>query len=104
MITTKIAAKSALCDRELITQIKLGVDPTLRWVLYERYKPLIHKHWHKLRRAYPSLPSAGGTQMALPDGKKILAQIEYYFGDKNYPTDTFLQKLSDPDGWVPHPS
>ncbi|CAG8443345.1 12338_t:CDS:2 [Acaulospora morrowiae] len=33
----------------------------------------------------------------------ILEQVEYYFGDKNYPNDRFLKELSgkDPQGWVP---
>jgi len=34
--------------------------------------------------------------------KKIIRQVEYYYGDYNLPKDRFLQQLisDDPDGWV----
>ncbi|XP_020916757.1 lupus La protein [Exaiptasia diaphana] len=33
--------------------------------------------------------------------KRIVKQIEYYFGDKNFPRDKFLrQKAEEDDGWV----
>lgn len=33
--------------------------------------------------------------------KKIIKQIEYYFGDINLPRDKFLQeKIKDDDGWI----
>ncbi|RIA96597.1 hypothetical protein C1645_375758 [Glomus cerebriforme] len=35
--------------------------------------------------------------------KKILTQVEYYFGDKNLPNDKFLNEVrsKNPQGWVP---
>ena len=34
--------------------------------------------------------------------EKIVKQIEFYFGDGNYPRDNFLQKVSkENDGWIP---
>lgn len=36
-------------------------------------------------------------------GTKILAQVEFYFSDQNYPTDKFLQKTANEHtGWVIH--
>lgn len=43
--------------------------------------------------------SFSGTHHDL--SRAILAQIEYYFGDQNYPKDTFLQQRADSNGWVP---
>lgn len=35
--------------------------------------------------------------------EKVLAQVEFYFGDSNLPSDEFLFKATtkNPDGWVP---
>lgn len=43
----------------------------------------------------------GHTEAATDLEKKIIKQIEYYFGDKNLPRDRFLrQKIDEDDGWV----
>lgn len=34
--------------------------------------------------------------------KKIIQQVEYYFGDINLPRDKFMQeKLKEDEGWIP---
>lgn len=34
--------------------------------------------------------------------KKIIQQVEYYFGDINMPRDKFMQeKIKEDDGWIP---
>lgn len=34
--------------------------------------------------------------------KKIIQQVEYYFGDINLPRDKFMQeKMKEADGWIP---
>ena len=37
-----------------------------------------------------------------PDNKKVIRQVEYYFGDSNLQRDKFLQDeiAKDPEGWV----
>lgn len=43
----------------------------------------------------------GHTEAATDLEKKIIKQVEYYFGDKNLPRDRFLrQKADEDDGWV----
>lgn len=46
--------------------------------------------------------AANGNTEAAPDlDKKIIKQVEFYFGDKNFPKDRFLrQKAEEDDGWV----
>ena len=38
-----------------------------------------------------------------PDAKKVIRQVEYYFGDSNMQRDKFLQDevAKDAEGWVP---
>jgi len=41
--------------------------------------------------------------VAAPDNKKVIRQVEYYFGDSNLSRDKFLQDeiRKDEQGWVP---
>ena len=41
--------------------------------------------------------------VAAPDNKKVIRQVEYYFGDSNLSRDKFLQDeiKKNEDGWVP---
>ncbi|CAG8625816.1 4640_t:CDS:2 [Acaulospora colombiana] len=50
-----------------------------------------------------SEPSQKTPEEIMEEKQLILKQVEYYFGDTNYPKDLFLKELSekDPDGWVP---
>ncbi|KAF0548786.1 La-domain-containing protein [Gigaspora margarita] len=43
------------------------------------------------------------TPEEIEEKRRILEQVEYYFGDKNFPNDKFLKELcsKDPVGWVP---
>ncbi|CAI8047983.1 La protein homolog [Geodia barretti] len=46
---------------------------------------------------------AAPAEKASPLQEKIIRQVEFYFGDRNFPKDKFLQQTveSSTDGWVP---
>ena len=42
------------------------------------------------------------AEVKAPDQKKVIRQLEYYFGDSNLQRDKFLQDeiKKDPEGWI----
>ena len=42
------------------------------------------------------------AEVTAPDQKKVIRQLEYYFGDSNLQRDKFLQDeiKKDPEGWI----
>ena len=41
------------------------------------------------------------TDEKAPEVQRIKYQIDYYFGDTNYPRDYYIQELELADNWIP---